>query len=193
MRLRTRLLLRCGSRLRLRTRLLLRLCWTNLRLGWTVLRLCRTRLWLSGTRLRLAGSCWLNLWTVFRLAGATGLNGWLAGSGLGLSRAICRLTRTVGGLGAEVGPRDAGLGGDRSCSDRNGGTALVLIEELLLVLRGLALVLELGGHGRGAGSAHGCQFRRLRPYAEAASAAVVGDAVAHIVIGNRAVVDVVDA
>jgi hypothetical protein len=217
--LRTRRLgLRCGSRLGLRLRAYLRL-----RLGWTVLRLLGTHLRLSRTRLRLAGSRWLHLrlssgltgsglrltGAVFRLAGSrwlhlrliaglagsglrlTGAAG-LSGSGLGLSRTIRRLARTVGWLIAEVGPRDARLRGDRSCGDGNGGTALVLVEELLTVRGRLALVLELGGHGRGTGSAHGSQFRRLRPYVEAASAAVVGDAVAHVAILNRTAVDVVD-
>jgi hypothetical protein len=205
----TVLRLRCRSRLWLRTCLLLR-SWSCLGLGWTVLRLCWTRLWLNGARLRLARAglrlarpCWLNLWPVLRLAGSSGLNGWLAGSpglngwlarpGLGLFRTIRRLTRTVAGLGAEVGPRDAGLRGDRSCGDGNGGAALVLIEELLTVRGRFALVLQLGGHGRCTGSAHGCYFSRLRPNVEAASAAVVGDAVAHVAILNRAAVDVIDA
>jgi hypothetical protein len=55
------------------------------------------------------------------------------------------------------------------------------------------LVLQLGGHGRCAGSTHGFQFSPLRPYVEAASAAVVGDAIADVIIGNVAVVHVADS
>jgi hypothetical protein len=84
------------------------------------------------------------------------------------------------------------LRGDRTCCDSDGRASLVLVEELLPVLRRLPLVLDLGRHGRGAGASHSCNFVRPRPYIEAASAAVVGDPVAHAAIGNAAVVNVAD-
>jgi len=80
----------------------------------------------------------------------------------------------------------------RSSSCNHGGTSLVLAVELLPVLRGLALVLELGRHRRGAGSTHGCQLCRLRSYVNAATSAIVGDAVVVVVDDDRAIVDVGD-
>jgi hypothetical protein len=130
----------CGMRLRLNR--------TRLRLGGAVLGLHRSGLRLARVDFRLAGSGWLNLrlaGTCLRLAGPHWLNLllWL------------RLARTVTGLGAWVRALDAGLRSDRTCSDRHSGTALVLVEELLTVLRRLVLILELGRHRRSPGLTHG--------------------------------------
>jgi hypothetical protein len=106
---------------------------------------------------------------------------------------LSRVGSGLPGTGGKVGPLNAWLRGDGTCGNGNGRTAFVGVVELLAILGCLALVLHLGGHGRCAGRAQGGQFSRLRPYVEAASAAVVGDAVADVVIGNIAVVHVADA
>ena len=71
-------------------------------------------------------------------------------------------------------------------------TALVLVVELLPVLCGLTLVLDLGGHGRGPGAAHRCDLRGLRTGGDSTAASVIGDAVV-VVDDDGAVVDVGDA
>jgi hypothetical protein len=165
-----------------------------LRLAW-LSRLARPDLrlaWLTGAILRLAGS-------YYCLAGLRGLAGavfGLAGPCSGLAGIGSRLAGAGSGLagtGGEVGPLNAWLRGDGTRGDGNGRTAFVGVVELLTILRCLALDLQLGGHGRGAGCAHGFQFSPLRPYVKAASATVVGDAVAGVPIGNIAVVHVADA
>jgi len=89
---------------------------------------------------------------------------------------------------ANIPVRDEGPWGGHDC-----GAALVLVEELLAVLGGFALVLDLGGHGRDSRAAHGCEFGGLRPYRDAAAASVVGDAIVGVVDDDGAVVDVGDA
>ena len=124
-------------------------------------------IWAGGLNLRLAGSCGLDL-RVGLTRAHQGLIDW---HGAGLDSAI-----------SSEGPR--------RCDD--GGTASVCCIELAMVLGGIALVLELGGHGCGAGAAHGCQFGGLRTDSDAATAAVVGDAVVVVVDDDGAVVDVGD-
>ena len=86
---------------------------------------------------------------------------------------------------------DAAVGGEGTWRCNDGGTASICCVELPVVLGGLALVLKLGGHGRGAGAAHGCEFGGLRADVDAASAAVVGDA-GVVVDDYGAVVDIGD-
>ena len=139
---------------------------------------------LTGTNrlnLRLAGVHGLYL----RLAGAIGLELWIAG--------LVDGARQIDGHGTRHGGDGAvGCEGPRCGDDR--GTSLVLVEELLAVLSGLTLVLDLGGHGRDSGAAHGRDFGRLWTDGNAAATAVVGDAVVVVVVDDDgAVVDVVDA
>ena len=84
---------------------------------------------------------------------------------------------------------DDGPGGGHHCR-----TTLVYVVELLTVLRGFALVLDLGGHGRNAWTAHCCDFSLLWPCCDATSAAVIGDAVVdgRVIDDDSAVVDIGD-
>jgi hypothetical protein len=120
------------------------------------------------------------------------LNGWaidLAGPCRWLSRAVFRGAGAIR-LHSRNRTSDRCDGAGR-CDE--GGTALVYVVELLAVLCGLALVLNLRGHGRNAGAAIGCDLGRLRAYVDAATATVVGDAVdGRVVHDDRAVVDVRD-
>jgi hypothetical protein len=130
----------------------------------------------------LAGTNWLYLRAVVWF-------GWpsarLSGASFGL-----------GGTGSWVhcvywdGARD-GLCGDGPGSRDDCGTALVDVVELLAVVCGFALGLNLCGHGRSAWAAHGCDLGRLRPCVDAASAAIVGDA-GVVIDDDGAVVDVGD-
>jgi hypothetical protein len=70
--------------------------------------------------------------------------------------------------------------------------AFVYVVELLAVLCGFALVLDLGRHWRRAWSAEGLDLGGPRAHVNAASAAIVGDA-GDVVHDDGAVVDVVDA
>jgi hypothetical protein len=118
----------------------------------------------------------LSLRTLVGLAGPGEL-GWASG---GFRRA------SVG-----VGSGYAGLSGDGTRGGDHGGTALVDVVELLSVLGGCALHLDLRGHGRGARSAIGCDLGGLRADVDAAAASVIGDA--GVVIDDYgAVVDVGD-
>jgi len=95
---------------------------------------------------------------------------------------------TVCGIGA----REARLGGDGPGSGDHGWPASVHVVELLTVLLRFSLMLDLGGHGRDSGAAHGFDFGRPRPVSDAASASVVGDT-GVVVDDDGSVVDVGDA
>jgi hypothetical protein len=161
--------------------------------------------------------------TIFRLARAAGLHSWLTGAGGlswagglhgGLAGTVFRLSwasRLNRGLTGAVefaraiwlGRWLAGAGGldgwtRYGCDGTRGGnqsrTALVYVVELLAILRGLALVLILGGHGRDAGAAVGCDLGGLGADVDAAVASVVGDTVdGGVVDDDSAVIDVGDA
>jgi hypothetical protein len=192
------LILRLGSRAGLRlNRTGLRLAGSDLGLNGSCLGLCWPGLRLAGANLGLNGSC-------FRLAGSNGLYlravVWFGWPGAGLNGASFRLTRTgfgLAGAGSWVrcvyghGARDAGLRGDGAGSRDDCGAALVDAVELLAVVCGFALDLNLCGHGRSAWAAHGCDLGGLRPYVDAASAAVVGDACV-VIDDDGAIVDVGD-
>jgi len=143
-----------------------------------VLRLYRTGLWLGGSGFRL-----------YR-AGLYRASLGLTGADLGLTRSYFRLAGTVWHR-AGVWAGDAGLRGNGPRGCDHGRTALVDVVELLTVLRGFALVLNLGGHGRNARPAHGCDLSRLRANCDSTATAVVGDA-SVVVDDNCAVVDVGD-
>jgi hypothetical protein len=171
----------------------LRLNGSVLRLYWSGLRLTGADLRLTRPYLRLAGTGWLNLRPIIglarpclRLTGAVDL----AWSGTGLARTNFGLAGTVR-YRSGVGASNAGLRGDRPGSGDHCRTALVDVVELLTVLCGFALVLELGGHGWNAWPAHGCDLCRLWPNGDATSAAVVGDAIV-VIDDDSAVVDVGD-
>jgi hypothetical protein len=85
----------------------------------------------------------------------------------------------------------AWLGGDWPGSCNYGWTASVYVVELLPVLGGFALMLDLGGHGRDSGTAHGFDFGRSWSVGETASASVIGDA-GVVVDDDGAIVDVGD-
>jgi hypothetical protein len=85
------------------------------------------------------------------------------------------------------------VGGERTRCGNDGWTSLVLVVELLAVLSSLALVLDLSGHWRSSGAAHGCDLGWLRTDGDATAASVVGDAVVVVVDHDGAVVDVGDA
>ena len=122
------------------------------------------------SRLESRTTSWLHCWLSARLDGADfGLAGTVSG----------------------IGPGEAGLRGDGPGSCDHGRAALVHVVELLTILRGFALVLDLGRHGRNSWAAHGSDLGRLRPDSDAASAAVVGDA-GVVVDDDGAVVDVGD-
>jgi hypothetical protein len=82
------------------------------------------------------------------------------------------------------------LGGDGTRGCDHGGTALVNVVELLTVLGGCALHLDLRGHGWRTRTAEGCYFGGLWADVDAAAASVVGDA--SVVVDDGAVVDVSD-
>jgi hypothetical protein len=84
------------------------------------------------------------------------------------------------------------LGGDGPRGCDHGWAASVDVVELVAVLCSFALMLDLGGHGRDAGTAHGFDFSWPRSDGDAASASVVGDA-SVVVDDDRALVDVADA
>ncbi len=107
-----------------------------------------------------------------------------------LHRADLRLAGTVA-RGSGIGTGDTRLRGDRPGCGNDCRAALVHVVELLPVSGGFALVLELSGHGRCAGTAHGCNFSWLWACGNAPSTAVVGNATV-VVHDNRAVVDVGD-
>lgn len=189
----------------------LRLDWTRLlRLGLdrARLRLDGTNLgllWLNGTDLRLVGSVVRLYGPDLGLAGADfGLTGsylrlarlylwpivwfartksWLAGAGLGLAGPIWH--------GSGVGAREARLRGDWPGCCNHGWAAFVHVVELLTVLLSFTLVLDLGGHGRDSGTAHGFDFCWPRSVSDAASASVIGDA-GVVIDDDCAVVDIVD-
>ncbi len=76
-------------------------------------------------------------------------------------------------------------------SSNHGGTALVHVIELLAVLRGFALVLDLRSHGWRARTAEGCNLRWLWSHSKTASPSVVRDA-SVVIHDDGAVVDVGD-
>lgn len=165
----------------------LRLYRTGLRLGGPVFRLYRASLGLAGADLgltrsyfRLAGAGWLDLRPVVRF-GRTGAR---------LARTNFRLAGT-GRHRAGVWAGEAGLRGDGPRGCDHGRTALVDVVELLTVLRGFALILNLGCHWRNARPAHGCDLSRLWANCDSAVTAVVGDA-GVVVDDDCAVVDVSD-
>ncbi len=136
-----------------------------------LLRIYRPDLGLTGPDLRLI---WSDLLAV-RLHELSGT------SLVWLHRADLRAYRRHG-----VGDRtlNASIGnewpGDR-CHRR---ATFVLVEELLPVLRGLALVLQLGRHRGDLRSAHGDQFSRPWPDLDAAPATVIGDAGIAVIVDD---------
>jgi hypothetical protein len=142
--------------------------------------------------------------TVFRLARANGLDGWavirLNGGAVGLAGASYRLAGTVFRNAGAVWLHKRGGDGAGDCRDGTRGcdqgrTALVHVIELLTILCGFALVLNLRGHGWNTRAAVGCDLGWLRAYVDAAATAVVGDAIVvdgRVVHDDRAVVDVGD-
>ncbi|HEX3570581.1 MAG TPA: hypothetical protein VHU44_07145, partial [Acidobacteriaceae bacterium] len=129
----------------------LRLLWLNgknLRLARAVVRVFRPELRLGGAvvggDLGLSGTDGLDLGPVVWFAGAIAL---LAGTDFGLAGTVGRRSR--------VGAGEAGLGGDGPRCCDHGWAASVDVVELLAVLCRFALMLDLGGHGRDAGTAHG--------------------------------------
>ena len=143
---------------------------THLRLAWLGDGSC---LRLTGPNLRLPWPSRLYLWTVVWFAGPVlRLSGSrdLPWPSIGLTGAV-DLPRTT----AWVGTTNSGLCSDRPGSRDQSGAALVHVVELLAILRGLALVLDLGGHRRSAGPAEGRDLCRPWPYVNAAATAVIGD------------------
>jgi hypothetical protein len=197
--------------------LLLRFDGANLWLVGAVVGMHRTRLRLSWTRLLglnranlgFSGADWLHLRTVvwlggsiarldrtsLWLAGSDGLYGWavvwLAGTD---SRLNCWLSGAAwhhSGICSGIGPRKAGLRGNRPGSGDHGRAAPVHVVELLTILGGFALVLDLGRHRRSSWAAHALNLRGPRSHRNAASASVIGDA-GVVVDDDSAVVDVGD-
>jgi hypothetical protein len=175
-----------------------RLLWLNgpnLRLVRPVVRLFRPELGLAGAVVRvhgLAGPGFGLTRSYVRLAGADGLNlgpvVWFGGSISLLARTDSGLAGTVG-HGSGVGAREAWLRGDWPGGCDHGWAAFVHVVELLTVLLSFALMLDLCGHGRDSGTAHGFDFGWPRPDGDAASASVVGDA-SVVVDDDWALVDV---
>ena len=129
------------------------------------------------------------LWTVV----------WFAGPVLWLSRSRDLAWPSVGLTGAVnfartaawVGTTNSGLCGDRPGSRDQSRATPVHVVKLLAILRGLTLVLDLGGHRRSAGTAEGCDLCRPWPYVNAAATAVIGDT-RPVIDDHRAVVDMSD-
>lgn len=109
---------------------------------------------------------------------------------LGLGGPILRSTGP--GLSSGIGALNASIRGDGPGSRDHCRTTFVLVEELLTILRGFALVLKLSGHGRRALTAQGCEFGWSWPYVQSASAPVIRDAIV-VVNNNCAVIDIRDA
>jgi hypothetical protein len=158
----------------------------DLGLAVTVIWVCRrlafarTLLGLTRPYIRLAGTgrvYLLYLWPIVWFAGPiSGLD-----VRLGLVRSVCR-----------IGARECRLtGGDRPRGGDHGRAPTVHVVELLAVLLRFALMLDLGGHGRDSGCAHGFNFGWAWSCGDAASASVVGDA-SVVVDDDGAVVDVGD-
>jgi hypothetical protein len=108
---------------------------------------------LIGSDLGLAGSCRLHLGTVDRLTGAifrlartgfvlTWTDVWLARSNI-IGLTGIGLTGAIAGLDCGSGALSVSICGDGTCGCDHRGTALVLVVELLPILGGLALVLDL--------------------------------------------------
>jgi hypothetical protein len=158
---------------------------------------------LDGSCFRLTGTGWLNLrpvvwfsrtnsglvWPGNFTRPCTRLSGTVdfAWSGVRLTRSANLAWAT-----ARIGTCDAGLSGDGPRGCNHGRTTLVDVIELLTILRGLPLVLNLGRHGRNARTAHSCDFGCLWPHGDAASATVVSDTII-VVHRDGAVVDVSDS
>jgi hypothetical protein len=138
---------------------------------------------LDGPYSRLVGADWLCLGPLY-----LGPVVWFAGSESGLAWARLGLAGTV----SRIWPRKTWLGGDGPGSCDQGWAAPVHVVELLAVLLGFALMLELGRHGRNSRSAHGFDFGWPWPIGDAASASVVGDA-GVVIDDDGAVIDVGDA
>jgi hypothetical protein len=109
-----------------------------------------------------------------------------AGPSVGLTRAV-DFARTA----AWVGTTNSGLCGDRPGSRDQSGAAFVHVVELLAILRGFALVLDLGGHRRSARPAEGCDLSRSWPCVNATTTAVIGDP-RPVIDDHRAVVNMSD-
>lgn len=138
---------------------------------------------MSRSRCGLVRTSWLNLWTVV----------WFVRVISRLAWTDFRLTWTVD-LSWPVsrsGTRDARLRSDGARRSNHGRTASVHVVELLTVLRGFALDLELRGHGRRAWAAEGCDLRWLRSRGKATPATVVGNA-SVVVDDHGAVVNMSD-
>jgi hypothetical protein len=169
------------------------LYWPDFWLNRAGLRLAGTGLGLARSYVRLARPGWLNLRPVI----------WLARPYLRLTRTVDLARPGTGLAGANFGlvgtvwhcsgsgPRKPRLRCDGAGSCDHGRTALVYVIELFTILLRFTLMLELSGHGRDSGTAHGFNFGRPRPVGDAASAAVVGDAIV-VIDDDGAVVDVGD-
>jgi hypothetical protein len=105
-----------------------------------------------------------------------------------LAGAIFRYSRAVW-LHSGDGTSDRGDGAGRG---DHCGTALVYVVELLAVLRGFTLVLQLRGHGRNTRPSIGYKFGRLRTDVDATATAVVRDTIG-VVDDDRAVIHIRDA
>ncbi len=176
----------------------LRLAWlwlsrVNIRLRRPDLRLSGVDHGLTRSHFRLALAHRLDLWPVVWFARAVirlTRSRDLAGPATRLSGSDFRLSCRFG-TAPGVWACDAGLRSDGSGRCDHSRTALVHVVELLTVLLGLSLILELGRHGRNSGPAHGCDLSRLWPHSDTAPATVVGDACV-VVDDDGSVVDVGD-
>jgi hypothetical protein len=147
--------------------------------------------WLWAGLLYLGSAIWFT-WAITLLAWAIPL---LTRTVLGLARTVWHGAGICAGVCAGscswVGAGIAGLRGDRAggCDDR--WAASVDVVELLAVLCCFVLVLNLSGHGRNSGAAHGFDFCRPRSVGDAASTSVVGDA-GVVVDDDLALIDITD-
>jgi hypothetical protein len=156
----------------------------DLRLAGSDLGLAGTDFGLTRSYLGLARAGGLYLRPVVWFTRTESRLGW---AGFGLSRTNFGLSRAVSRSGAG----ESRLRGDRPGGCDDGWAASVDVVELLAVLCCFALVLDLSGHGRDSGTAHGFDFGWPRSVSDAASASVVGDA-GVVVDDDRTVVDVGD-
>ena len=123
------------------------------------------------------------------------------------TRRRCQRTRTSGlrprngrsgpGCAVDAGVHDSRSGSDvvrrqGFCSDNHCWPAMVDARELLAVLHGLGAVRNLRRQGAHMLLAHGVELTLRGPHVQAAAAAVIADAVVHVVVDHRGVVDVGD-
>ena len=162
-----------------------------MRLTRPVFRLYGSRDGLTGAHLRLDGANLRLAWSYFRLDGARRLTVvWLTGADFRLAGAIdltWAVTRLTG-----IWTCDAGLRSDGARCGNHSGTAFVDVIELLAVVGGFALVLDLRRHRGRAPLAVDCDLGRLRTDGDSATASVIGDA-GIVIDDDGAVVDVGNA